>query len=103
MDVTQPSDRSAAELEAAHTREAIRAGLESGPSHSDLRDFIFGAIDGTVTTFAVVSGVSEAGLPDGGGKWQELDLWEAFALFRLSSNPPSVGSVKTASKGLKPA
>ncbi len=63
--MTQPSDRSAAELEAAHTREAIRARLEAGPSHSDLRDFIFGAIDGTVTTFAVVSGVSGAGLPAG--------------------------------------
>lgn len=65
MDVTQPSDRSAAKLEAAHTREAIRTRLEAGPSHSDLRDFIFGAIDGTVTTLAVVSGVSGAGLPAG--------------------------------------
>ena len=65
MDVSQPSDRSASDLEAAHTREAIRTRLEAGPSHSDLRDFIFGAIDGTVTTFAVVSGVSGAGLPAG--------------------------------------
>ena len=65
MDVNQPSDRSTSELEAAHTREAIRSRLEAGPSHSDLRDFILGAIDGTVTTFAVVSGVSGAGLPAG--------------------------------------
>ncbi len=65
MDMTQPADRSAAELEAAHTREAIRARFEAGPSHTDLRDVIFGAIDGTVTTFAVVSGVSGAGLPAG--------------------------------------
>jgi len=63
--VNQPSDRSTSELEAAHTREAIRSRLEAGPSHSDLRDFILGAIDGTVTTFAVVSGVSGAGLPAG--------------------------------------
>ena len=62
--MTQPSDRST-ELEADHSREAIRARLEAAPSHGDLRDFIFGAIDGTVTTFAVVSGVSGAGLAAG--------------------------------------
>ena len=60
--MTNPSDESLRELEAAHTPEAVRARLEAGPPHSDLRDFIFGAIDGTVTTFAVVSGVSGAGL-----------------------------------------
>ena len=38
------------ELEAGHTPEAIRAGLYAGPTHSDLRDMIFGAINGTVTT-----------------------------------------------------
>ena len=65
MDVTHRSDESLVQLEAAHTPEAIKARLEAGPSHSDLRDFIFGAIDGTVTTFAVVSGVSGAGLSDG--------------------------------------
>ena len=59
------SDESLRELEAAHTSEAVKARLEAGPSHSDLRDFIFGAIDGTVTTFAVVSGVSGAGLSAG--------------------------------------
>ena len=58
--MTQPSDRPTAD-----SREAIRARLEAAPSHGDLRDFIFGAIDGTVTTFAVVSGVSGAGLPAG--------------------------------------
>ena len=59
------SDESLRELAAAHTPEAVKARLEAGPSHSDLRDFIFGAIDGTVTTFAVVSGVSGAGLSAG--------------------------------------
>ena len=65
MDVTQPSNRSAAELAAPPTRKPIRARLEAGPSHIDLRDFIFGAIDSTVITFAVVSGLSGAGLPAG--------------------------------------
>jgi VIT1/CCC1 family predicted Fe2+/Mn2+ transporter len=38
--------------------------LASGPVHSYLRDFIYGAIDGAVTTFAVVSGVAGADLSD---------------------------------------
>src|SRR5204863_6458642 len=33
--------------------------------HNYLRDFIYGAVDGIVTTFAVVSGVAGAGLPSG--------------------------------------
>jgi VIT1/CCC1 family predicted Fe2+/Mn2+ transporter len=45
-----------------HTPEAIRRRLASGPDHSYLRDFIYGAIDGTVTTFAVVAGVAGARL-----------------------------------------
>ncbi|MBI4398391.1 MAG: VIT1/CCC1 transporter family protein [Candidatus Omnitrophica bacterium] len=49
-------------LRAIHTREAIRERLEKGMQRSYLRDFIYGAIDGTVTTFAVVSGVAGAGL-----------------------------------------
>ena len=49
-------------LKATHTPEAIRRRLSDGPDHSYLRDFIYGAIDGTVTTFAVVSGVAGAGL-----------------------------------------
>jgi VIT1/CCC1 family predicted Fe2+/Mn2+ transporter len=46
----------------SHTPAAIRARLQAGPDHSYLRDFIYGAIDGSVTTFAVVSGVAGAGL-----------------------------------------
>jgi VIT1/CCC1 family predicted Fe2+/Mn2+ transporter len=34
------------------------------PRASYLRDFVYGAIDGTVTTFAVVAGVAGAGLGD---------------------------------------
>ncbi len=52
-------------LEAEHTPAAIRARLESGPDHSHLKDFVYGAIDGAVTTFAVVSGVAGAGLSPG--------------------------------------
>ena len=50
---------------ASHHPEAIRDRLRDGPNHSYLRDFIYGAIDGAVTTFAVVSGVAGAGLSSG--------------------------------------
>ncbi len=46
----------------SHTPSAIRERLEAGFKHSYLKDFIYGAIDGTVTTFAVVSGVVGANL-----------------------------------------
>jgi vacuolar iron transporter family protein len=47
-----------------HTPEAVRERLEgtSGPSY--LRDFIYGAIDGAVTTFAIVAGSAGASLDD---------------------------------------
>lgn len=45
-----------------HTPAAIEARLRRGPARSHLRDFVYGAIDGTVTTFAVVAGVAGAGL-----------------------------------------
>ncbi|MBI3966330.1 MAG: VIT1/CCC1 transporter family protein [Chloroflexi bacterium] len=52
-------------LQDQHTPEAIQLRLSGGPNHSYLRDFIYGAIDGCVTTFAVVSGVAGAGLSAG--------------------------------------
>ena len=52
-------------LKIDHTPVAIRERLRAGPKQSYLGDFIYGAIDGTVTTFAVVSGVAGAGLPEG--------------------------------------
>jgi VIT1/CCC1 family predicted Fe2+/Mn2+ transporter len=50
-------------LESQHTPHAIQARLAGATSHSYLGDFVLGAVDGTVTTFAVVSGVAGAGLP----------------------------------------
>lgn len=50
------------DLQESHTPEAIRERLDGGPAQSYLKDFIYGAIDGAVTTFAVVSGVAGAGL-----------------------------------------
>jgi VIT1/CCC1 family predicted Fe2+/Mn2+ transporter len=59
-------ERSAtAGLEEEHTPKAIAARLRAGPEASYLRDFVFGAIDGTVTTFAVVAGATGAGLRAG--------------------------------------
>lgn len=55
-----PLDRE--QLRADHTRERVRERLGLGHSPDYLPDFIYGAIDGTVTTFAVVSGVAGADL-----------------------------------------
>lgn len=53
------------DLEATHTPAAIRDRLDAGMRHSYLRDFIYGAVDGAVTTFAVVAGVAGASLSGG--------------------------------------
>jgi vacuolar iron transporter family protein len=50
------------QLAAAHTPEKIRLRLGNTSRHSYLKDFVYGAVDGTVTTFAVVSGVAGADL-----------------------------------------
>ena len=49
-------------MEHEHSAEAIKKRLALGPHHNYLRDWIYGGIDGSVTTFAVVSGVSGARL-----------------------------------------
>ncbi len=49
-------------MEHAHTREAIHRRLAQAPSQSYLRDWVFGGIDGTATTFAIVAGVVGAHL-----------------------------------------
>lgn len=59
-----PASRS--ELEATHTPARIRQRLsETDRGDAYISDFIYGAIDGTVTTFAVVAGVAGAGLSEG--------------------------------------
>lgn len=50
-------------LIAEHTPSAVSARLASATEHSYLGDFVLGAIDGTVTTFAVVAGVAGADIP----------------------------------------
>jgi VIT1/CCC1 family predicted Fe2+/Mn2+ transporter len=52
-------------LQREHTPEAIATRLQRGTRHSYLRDFVYGAIDGAVTTFAVVAGVVGADLDIG--------------------------------------
>src|SRR5690606_39614782 len=49
------------ELEHEHTPDAIAERIAAS-NHNYIRDFIYGGIDGAVTTFAVVSGVSGAEL-----------------------------------------
>lgn len=53
------------ELRQQHTPEAIESRLEHGNTQSYLRDFVYGAVDGTVTTFAIVAGAAGAGLSSG--------------------------------------
>ncbi len=52
-------------LQKEHTPTRIRQRLAEGPRQSFLKDFIYGAIDGAVTTFAIVAGVAGAGLSAG--------------------------------------
>ena len=43
-------------FEHEHTPGAIRQRLAGGAAHSYVRDWVYGAIDGAVTTFTVVAG-----------------------------------------------
>lgn len=49
-------------LEHLHDPKSVSERVHGRTRHSYLRDFVYGAIDGTVTTFAVVSSVAGAGL-----------------------------------------
>jgi VIT1/CCC1 family predicted Fe2+/Mn2+ transporter len=51
-------------LEAEHTPAGVSARLRRRPAPSYLHDFIYGAVDGAVTTFAVVAGVAGANLDE---------------------------------------
>jgi VIT1/CCC1 family predicted Fe2+/Mn2+ transporter len=52
-------------LEHSHHPGEIAERLEQGPKASYLRDLVYGGIDGTVTTFAIMAGVVGADLSDG--------------------------------------
>lgn len=52
-------------LEHGHSHAEIAARLDAQNDSGRLRDAIFGGIDGTVTTFAIIAGVQGAGLPAG--------------------------------------
>jgi VIT1/CCC1 family predicted Fe2+/Mn2+ transporter len=49
-------------MEHEHSKQAIAARLSGAPSLSYLRDWVYGGIDGAVTTFAIVAGVVGAEL-----------------------------------------
>lgn len=57
-----PPEKIDQEMEHDHSPEAIRERLAGGPHHNYLRDWVYGGIDGAVTTFAIVSGVVGAQL-----------------------------------------
>lgn len=49
-------------LAADHTPRAVEARIGAAPAQNYLWDFVYGSIDGCVTTFAVVAGVVGANL-----------------------------------------
>ncbi len=51
-------------LEHNHSRDSIRRRLSRGPEASYLRDWVYGGIDGAVTTFAIVAGAVGAGFSE---------------------------------------
>jgi len=52
-------------LRSEHTESAVRERLAEVRPSEYLRDFMYGAVDGAVTTFAIVAGVTGAGLEAG--------------------------------------
>jgi len=50
------------DIEHGHSAHAIAARLEKGPQANYIQDWVFGGIDGAVTTFAIVAGVAGAEL-----------------------------------------
>lgn len=54
--------RRSEELQPSHTPEAVRDRLLLAPRHSNVRDAVYGATDGVVTTFAIAAAASGADL-----------------------------------------
>lgn len=62
---TKKTHMSEQEYRSHHQPHKIAERLALGPDSVYLKDFVYGAIDGAVTTFAVVAGVAGAGLSSG--------------------------------------
>ncbi|MCR9174489.1 MAG: VIT1/CCC1 transporter family protein [Alphaproteobacteria bacterium] len=62
MDTEKNQPTTETPLEHGHEVSEIRDRLNAGPRTSYLRDWIYGGIDGAVTTFAIVAGVAGAAL-----------------------------------------
>lgn len=60
-----PDDFLDEQLARQHTPEAIQQRITAAREHSYLGDFVLGAVDGAVTTFAIVAGAVGAGLTSG--------------------------------------
>ncbi len=65
MTPNRPSNDALDQLQAEHTPTAVLGRLAKPARQSYLRDAVYGAIDGAVTTFAIVCGVQGAGLSAG--------------------------------------
>ena len=48
-----------------HTPQGVSERLKKGTPQSYLKDMVYGGVDGTITTFAIVSGVVGADLASG--------------------------------------
>jgi len=48
--------------EHGHSHQEVAARIAAPPGRGVLRDVVYGSIDGSVTTFAIVAGVAGAGL-----------------------------------------